>query len=97
MVVSTFHMLSRHEPHQDLGAHYFDVQQHHLVNWLTRRIERLGYRVRLEPVPAGKSDYFQGKALGSRYPLGQTYSISRSSSPVVQLCKAGSTNRLYHV
>ena len=46
MVVSAFHMLSRHEPYQDLGAHYFDQQrQHHLVDRLTRRIERLGYRV----------------------------------------------------
>ena len=53
MVVSAFHMLSRHEPYQDLGAHYFDQQrQHHLVDRLTRRIERLGYRVHLEPVPA---------------------------------------------
>jgi hypothetical protein len=39
---------------QDLGAYYFDVQrQHHLFDRLMRRIERLGYRVRLEPVPAG--------------------------------------------
>ena len=53
MVVSAFHMLSRHEPYQDLGAHYFDQQrQHHLVDRLTRRIERLGYRVHREPVPA---------------------------------------------
>ena len=52
MVVSAFHMLSRHEPYQDLGAHYFDQQrQHHLVDRLSRRIERLGYRVHLEPVP----------------------------------------------
>jgi transposase len=53
MVVSAFHMLSRHEPYQDLGANYFEAQrQQHLVDRLTRRIERLGYRVRLEPVPA---------------------------------------------
>jgi transposase len=53
MVVSAFHMLSRNEPDQDLGAHYFEAQrQHHLVDRLTRRIERLGYRVSLEPAPA---------------------------------------------
>jgi transposase len=53
MVISAFHMLSRHEPYQDLGAHYFDQRrQHHLVDRLTRRIEHLGSRVQLEPVPA---------------------------------------------
>jgi transposase len=53
MVVSAFHMLSRQELYQDLGAHYFDQQRrHHLVDRLTRRIERFGYRVHLEPVPA---------------------------------------------
>jgi transposase len=53
IVVSAFHMLSRHEPYQELGANYFDEQRrHHLVDRLTRRIERLGYRVHLEPVPA---------------------------------------------
>jgi transposase len=53
IVVSAFHMLSRHEPYHELGANYFDEQRrHHLVDRLTRRIERLGYRVHLEPVPA---------------------------------------------
>jgi hypothetical protein len=51
IVVSAFHMLSRHEPYRELGANYFDEQRrHHLVNHLTRRIERLGYHVQLEPV-----------------------------------------------
>jgi transposase len=53
IVVSAFHMLSRHEPYRELGAHYFDERRrHHLVDQLTRRIERLGYRVTLEPVAA---------------------------------------------
>jgi transposase len=53
MVVSAFYMLSRNEPYQELGATYFDQQrQHHLVDRLTRRIERLGYHVHLEPIPA---------------------------------------------
>jgi transposase len=53
IVVSAFHMLSRHEPYHELGANYFDHQRrHHLVDRFTRRLEHLGYRVSLEPVPA---------------------------------------------
>jgi transposase len=53
IVVSAFHMLSRHEPYRELGANYFDAQRRaHLVDHLTRRIQRLGYHVHLEPVPA---------------------------------------------
>ena len=53
MVVSAFHMLSRHESYHELGANYFDAhRREHLVDQLTRRIEHLGYRVTLEPVPA---------------------------------------------
>jgi transposase len=53
IVVSAFHMLSRNEPYHELGANYFDAyRREHLVDQLTRRIERLGYRVSLEPVPA---------------------------------------------
>jgi transposase len=53
IVVSAFHMLIRDEPYRELGGHYFDTRrQAHLVDQLTRRIERLGYRVTLEPVAA---------------------------------------------
>jgi transposase len=53
MVVSAFHMLSRHEPYQELGSHYFDEQRRHqLVHRLTRRLEHLGYRVSLALEPA---------------------------------------------
>jgi transposase len=53
IVISAFHMLSRHECYHELGANYFDEQRReHLVDRLTRRLERLGYRVSLEPVPA---------------------------------------------
>jgi transposase len=53
MVVSAFHMLSRHESYHELGANYFDAhRREHLVDQLARRIEHLGYRVTLEPVPA---------------------------------------------
>jgi transposase len=48
-VVSAFHRLSRHEPCRELGPTYFEVQRPaHLVDRLTQRIERLGYRVSLE-------------------------------------------------
>ena len=51
VVVSACHMLARHEPYRGLGANDFDeCQRIHLVDRLTRRIERLGYHVRLEPV-----------------------------------------------
>ncbi len=51
IVVSAFHMLSRHEPYHELGADYFDTRRRtHLVDRLTRRLEQLGYRVSLEPV-----------------------------------------------
>jgi transposase len=53
IVVSAFHMLSRNEPYHELGANYFDMhRREHLVDRLTRRLERLGYRVSLEPVAA---------------------------------------------
>ena len=53
IVVSAFHMLSRNEPYQELGATSFDDhQREHLVDRLTRRLEHLGDRVSLEPVPA---------------------------------------------
>jgi transposase len=53
IVVSAFHMLIRDEPYRELGANYFDGRrQAHLVDQLTRRIERQGYRVTLEPVAA---------------------------------------------
>jgi hypothetical protein len=51
IVVSAFQRLSRHEPYRELGANYFDEQRrHHLVDRLTRRLQRFGYYVHLEPV-----------------------------------------------
>ena len=48
---SVFHMLSRHTPYRELGANYFDERRRQFtVDRLTRRIERLGYQVHLEPV-----------------------------------------------
>jgi transposase len=51
IMVSVFHMLTRHEPYHELGARYFDERRrHYTVDRLAQRIERLGYRVHLEPV-----------------------------------------------
>ena len=48
---SVFHMLSRNEAYRELGANYFDERRRQFtVDRLTRRIERLGYYVHLEPV-----------------------------------------------
>jgi transposase len=50
LLVAIWHMLSRHEPHRDLGADFHDhhdasrVRRHHI-----RRLEKLGYRVTLDP------------------------------------------------
>jgi transposase len=51
IMVSVFHMLTRREPYHELGARYFDERRrHYTVDRLAQRIERLGYRVHLEPV-----------------------------------------------
>jgi transposase len=51
IVRSAFHMLSRNEPYHELRRNDFDEhRREHLVERLTRRIERLGYHVALEPV-----------------------------------------------
>jgi hypothetical protein len=53
IVVSAFPMRIRDAPPRELGVNYFDDRrQAHRVDQLTRRIERLGYRVTLEPVTA---------------------------------------------
>jgi transposase len=53
IVVSAFHMLSRNEPYRELGANYVDEHRRpQLVDRLARRMERLGYRVSVQPVTA---------------------------------------------
>jgi hypothetical protein len=47
-------MLSRNASYHELGTTYFDAHQRaHLVDRLTQRLEHLGYRVSLEPLPPG--------------------------------------------
>jgi transposase len=56
ILVSAYHMLSRHEAYQDLGANHFDERKKEtVVNRLLHRLEKLGVRVALEPtaVPTG--------------------------------------------
>jgi transposase len=51
MMVSVLHMLTRQEPYRELGARYCDERRrHYTVDRLAQRIERLGYRVHLEPI-----------------------------------------------
>jgi transposase len=49
VLVSLYHMLTRHEPYHDLGADYFDDHQRdHVQRRLVHRLERLGFAVTLE-------------------------------------------------
>ena len=53
IVVAAFHMLARDELYRELGSSYFDGHRRaHLIDQLTRRIERLEYHMILEPVAA---------------------------------------------
>ena len=51
IIVSVYYMLARHETYRDLGDNYFDERKKAaVVNRLTRRLSKLGYSVRLEPL-----------------------------------------------
>jgi hypothetical protein len=48
-------MLARNEPYRELGGNYFEERRrHYTVDRLVTRLERLGYRVQLEPMVATK-------------------------------------------
>jgi transposase len=52
ILVIAYHLISRQESYQDLGADYFDQQKPESVKKrLVKRLEKLGYQVTLEPVP----------------------------------------------
>lgn len=52
ILVIIYHMLSRREPYRELGGNYFDERKRDsVINRLTRRLEKLGFRVALEPQP----------------------------------------------
>ena len=51
ILVSAYHMLSRHEASQDLGANHFDERKKaSVVHRLLHRLEKLGVRVAIEPI-----------------------------------------------
>lgn len=51
ILVIAYHMLLRHEPYREAGGNYFDQRKKDsVVNRLTRRLENLGYSVRIEPI-----------------------------------------------
>jgi transposase len=53
MLVSIWHMLSRQEPYQDLGADYYDQRRKdNKVSYFTKQLTRLGFTVQLDPIPA---------------------------------------------
>jgi hypothetical protein len=46
-------VLSRREPYRELGANHFDERKKvAVINRLTPRIQKLGYSVHLESLPA---------------------------------------------
>ncbi len=50
ILVMVYHLRTRKQPYKDLGAAYFDkLEQHRVEQRLVRRLERLGYRVSLQP------------------------------------------------
>jgi transposase len=50
ILVIVYTLLTRKRPYQDLGAAYFDsLEQQRVERRLVRRLERLGYRVSLQP------------------------------------------------
>jgi transposase len=52
MLVSIWHMLSRQEPYQDLGADYYDQRRKATkVSYFTQQLSKLGFVVSLDPAP----------------------------------------------
>lgn len=50
ILVAAYHIISKGVPYSDLGDAYLDKRDHnHTANNLVRRLERLGFNVRLEP------------------------------------------------
>jgi transposase len=50
ILVIAYHIIQRRQPYQDLGSNYFDERQKTFTaNRLTRRLEKLGYRVLITP------------------------------------------------
>lgn len=53
ILVIVYHVLTRREPYHDLGVNYFDERDRQAVERrLVKRLEQLGYEVRLKPAEA---------------------------------------------
>ncbi len=53
MLVISYHIMKRQQPYKELGGNYFDERKKESVaQRLTKRLEKLGYQVALEPVAA---------------------------------------------
>jgi transposase len=53
VLVAIYYMLTRCEPYRELGAQYFDEHERaHVQRRLVHRLERLGFAVTLEALPA---------------------------------------------
>jgi transposase len=53
VLVALYYMLTRHEPYRELGTQYFDEHaRDHVQRRLVQRLERLGFAVTLEALPA---------------------------------------------
>ena len=53
LLTIAYTLLRKREPYRELGATYLDERRKdHLLNRMQHRIEQLGYRVSLEPLPA---------------------------------------------
>ena len=51
ILVMAYHMIKNHIPYQELGADYFDLlNASHVKNHFVHRLERLGFKVTLEPL-----------------------------------------------
>lgn len=51
ILVISYHILKNHIPYQELGADYFDLlNASHVKNHFVHRLERLGFKVTLEPL-----------------------------------------------
>ena len=50
ILVIAYHIIQRREPYKDLGSNYCDERQKvSTANRLTRRLEKLGYRIDITP------------------------------------------------
>jgi hypothetical protein len=69
IVVSAFHLFSRHEPYHELATNSVDEQRRdHLVDDFTRRMQRLGYQVQLDPMQTAEDLIFTGVSKTAKSP-----------------------------